>query len=58
MRSALATRSYPEVLAVLLVAEWLYGDWAARAGDPTDGPPKQSTPNGSVSTTTRSTTRG
>lgn len=34
MRSALATRSYPDVLAVLLVAEWLYGDWAARAGDP------------------------
>ena len=38
MRSALATRSYPEVLAVLLVAEWLYGDWAARAVDPTDWP--------------------
>ncbi|WP_426989483.1 TenA family protein [Pseudarthrobacter sp. Y6] len=34
MRSALATRSYPEVLAVLLVAEWLYMDWAARAGAP------------------------
>ncbi|MFF1829238.1 TenA family protein [Paenarthrobacter sp. NPDC058040] len=33
MRSALHTRSYPDVLAVLLVAEWLYGDWAARAGD-------------------------
>ena len=38
MRSALATRSYPEVLAVLLVAEWLYGEWAARAGDPTQWP--------------------
>nr|WP_239528933.1 TenA family protein [Paenarthrobacter ilicis] len=38
MRSALATRSYPEVLAVLLVAEWLYGDWAARAGDPDTWP--------------------
>lgn len=38
MRSALATRSYPKVLAVLLVAEWLYGDWAARAGDPTQWP--------------------
>ncbi|MEJ1115857.1 TenA family protein [Paenarthrobacter sp. CCNWLY172] len=38
MRKALATRSYPEVLAVLLVAEWLYGDWAARAGDPTQWP--------------------
>lgn len=33
MRRALETRSYPDVLAVLLVAEWLYGDWAARAGD-------------------------
>jgi thiaminase/transcriptional activator TenA len=38
MRTALATRSYPEVLAVLLVAEWLYGDWAARAGDPSEWP--------------------
>lgn len=34
MRSAIATRSYPDVLAVVLVAEWLYGDWAARARDP------------------------
>ncbi|MBB6406678.1 TenA family protein [Arthrobacter sp. AZCC_0090] len=34
MRSAIATRSYPDVLAVVLVAEWLYGDWATRAGDP------------------------
>lgn len=44
MRSALATRSYPDVLAVLLVAEWLYGDWAARAGDPASWPaaPKHS----------------
>ncbi|HKU33935.1 MAG TPA: TenA family protein, partial [Paenarthrobacter sp.] len=33
MRSALHTRSYADVLAVLLVAEWMYGDWAARAGD-------------------------
>ncbi|MGP0222377.1 TenA family protein [Paenarthrobacter sp. NCHU4564] len=38
MRSALATRSYPDVLAVLLMAEWLYGDWAARAGDPANWP--------------------
>ncbi|MGJ3190320.1 TenA family protein [Paenarthrobacter sp. FR1] len=38
MRSALATRSYPDVLAVLLVAEWLYGDWAARAGNPDSWP--------------------
>jgi thiaminase (transcriptional activator TenA) len=36
MRSALATCSYPEVLAV--VAEWLYGDWAARAGDTSEWP--------------------
>ncbi|MDI2034435.1 TenA family protein [Paenarthrobacter nitroguajacolicus] len=44
MRSALASRSYPDVLAVLLVAEWLYGDWAARAGDPASWPaaPKHS----------------
>ncbi|WOH19159.1 TenA family protein [Paenarthrobacter sp. GOM3] len=38
MRNALTTRSYPNVLAVLLVAEWLYGDWAARAGDPATWP--------------------
>lgn len=38
MRNALGTRSYPEVLAVLLVAEWLYGDWAARAGDASSWP--------------------
>ena len=44
MRTALSTRSYPDVLAVLLVAEWLYGDWAARAGDPAIWPaaPKHS----------------
>ncbi|MFC8040226.1 TenA family protein [Paenarthrobacter sp. NPDC057355] len=44
MRSALTSRSYPDVLAVLLVAEWLYGDWAARAGDPASWPaaPKHS----------------
>ncbi|HEY8700147.1 MAG TPA: TenA family protein [Arthrobacter sp.] len=34
MRRALDTRSYPDVVAVLLVAEWLYGEWAARAGGP------------------------
>ena len=34
MRSAIATRSYPDVLAVVLVAEWLYGDWASRAWRP------------------------
>ncbi|MDR6986678.1 thiaminase/transcriptional activator TenA [Paenarthrobacter nitroguajacolicus] len=38
MRDTLGTRSYPQVLAVLLVAEWLYGDWAARAGDPATWP--------------------
>ncbi|MCR1162125.1 TenA family protein [Paenarthrobacter sp. UW852] len=38
MRDALATRSYPNVLAVLLVAEWLYGDWAGRAGEPATWP--------------------
>lgn len=38
MRQALDTRSYPDVVAVLLVAEWLYGDWAARAGEPASWP--------------------
>ncbi|MGM7776214.1 TenA family protein [Arthrobacter sp. KNU-44] len=38
MRSAIATRSYADVLAVVLVAEWLYGDWASRAGDPAPWP--------------------
>ncbi|OFI38435.1 TenA family transcriptional regulator [Arthrobacter sp. SW1] len=38
MRRALDTRSYPDVLAVLLVAEWLYGDWAAKAGEPGSWP--------------------
>ena len=35
MREAVATGSYPCVLAVLVVAEWLYLDWATRepAGD-------------------------
>ncbi|WP_144661845.1 TenA family protein [Paenarthrobacter nicotinovorans] len=41
MRAALTSRSYPDVLAVLLVAEWLYGDWAARAGDPASWPAAQ-----------------
>lgn len=31
MWEAVDTRSYPAVLAVLLVAEWLYLDWAERA---------------------------
>lgn len=34
MREAAATRSYPVVLAVLCVAEWLYLDWASRAPQP------------------------
>lgn len=38
MRRALNTRSYPDIVAVLLVAEWLYGDWAARAGGPNSWP--------------------
>ncbi|MDD7834742.1 MULTISPECIES: TenA family protein [Paenarthrobacter] len=41
MRAALTSRSYPDVLAVLIVAEWLYGDWAARAGDPASWPAAQ-----------------
>lgn len=39
MRRALDTRSYADVVAVLPVAEWLYGDWAARAGEPESWPP-------------------
>lgn len=31
MAEAAETRSYPAVLAVLTVTEWLYQDWAARA---------------------------
>ncbi|WP_040161073.1 TenA family protein [Mobilicoccus massiliensis] len=35
MRDAVASRSYAGVLAVLVVAEWLYLDWATRpAADP------------------------
>ncbi|SMO56652.1 TenA family protein [Paracoccus laeviglucosivorans] len=34
MREAAATRSYPAVLSVLCVAEWLYLDWASRAPRP------------------------
>lgn len=33
MREAARTQNYAAILAVLTVAEWLYGDWAARAGD-------------------------
>lgn len=38
MRRALNTRTYPDIVAVLLVAEWLYSDWAARAGGPDSWP--------------------
>lgn len=31
MRDVVATRSYPQALALLIVAEWLYLDWASRA---------------------------
>ncbi len=33
-REAAATRDYAVILAVLVVAEWLYLDWASRAPDP------------------------
>ncbi|GAB3847226.1 TenA family protein [Nesterenkonia populi] len=33
MREAARTQDYAAILAVLTVAEWLYGDWAGRAGD-------------------------
>ncbi|NHN57340.1 TenA family transcriptional regulator [Calidifontibacter sp. DB0510] len=33
MREATASRSYTQVLAVLVVAEWLYLDWGSRADD-------------------------
>ena len=34
MREAAQTRSYAAALSVLLVAEWLYLDWASRAPRP------------------------
>jgi len=34
MREAAQTRSYPAALAVLVVTEWLYLDWASRAPKP------------------------
>ncbi len=34
MREAAATRSYAAALSVLVVAEWLYLDWASRAPQP------------------------
>jgi thiaminase/transcriptional activator TenA len=34
MREAAETRSYAAALAVLIVAEWLYLDWASRAPQP------------------------
>lgn len=34
MQEAAATRSYAVILSVLTVAEWLYGEWAARAPRP------------------------
>jgi thiaminase/transcriptional activator TenA len=34
LREAAETRSYPAVLAVLVVTEWLYFDWASRAPKP------------------------
>jgi hypothetical protein len=51
MREAADTRSYAAALSVLVVAEWLYLDWAARAPQPL---PKTSyTPSGSRCTTIR-----
>lgn len=37
MREAAATRSYAAALSVLTAAEWLYLDWASRAGRLPDG---------------------
>ena len=34
MREAAATRSYAAALSVLVVAEWLYLDWAQQASQP------------------------
>jgi len=34
MREAAETRSYAAALSVLVVAEWLYLDWASRALQP------------------------
>jgi thiaminase/transcriptional activator TenA len=37
MRAAAATRSFAAALSVLVVAEWLYLDWASRAPQPLPG---------------------
>jgi hypothetical protein len=37
MREAVETRSYAAALSVLVVAEWLYFDWASRAPNPLPG---------------------
>ena len=37
MREATETRSYVAALSVLVVAEWLYLDWASRAPQPPPG---------------------
>src|SRR3984893_15649338 len=37
MREAAATRSYAAAVSVLVVAEWLYLDWASRAPQPLPG---------------------
>ena len=37
MREAAETRSYAATLSVLVVAEWLYLDWASRAPKPLPG---------------------
>lgn len=39
MDEARRSGAYPEALTVLLVAEWLYLDWAADTGDPPGEPP-------------------
>ena len=51
MREAAETRSYAAALSVLVVAEWLYLDWASRAPKPLQT--TSCTPSGLHCTTTR-----
>ncbi len=51
MREAAETRSYAAALSVLVVAEWLYLDWASRAPQPLRS--ISCTPSGSRCTTIR-----
>lgn len=58
MREVVATRSYPQALALLIVTEWLYLDWASRADAARSARPARSTSPGSTCTGGRSSRNG